>query len=91
MDGLVDYIGGRIAGLPGVRLTRTHVITGAPFEGSRWRLRSLSAGQRARLAPPAAPAGPRRCGPPAPPPRPPAPPPPPAPEPPPPTGNTSRS
>ncbi|MFF8464919.1 Lrp/AsnC family transcriptional regulator [Streptomyces albidoflavus] len=58
MDGLVDYIGGRIAGLPGVRLTRTHVITGAPFEGSRWRLRSLSAGQRARLAPPAAPARP---------------------------------
>lgn len=52
LEGLVAYVSERIASLPGVRATRTHVITEAPFEGSRWRLRSLSAGQRARLTAP---------------------------------------
>ncbi|MGD6756120.1 Lrp/AsnC family transcriptional regulator [Streptomyces sp. BH105] len=33
----------------GVRATRTHVSTGAPIEGSRWRLRSLDADQAARI------------------------------------------
>ncbi|MFJ1747098.1 Lrp/AsnC family transcriptional regulator [Streptomyces sp. NPDC088116] len=36
-------------GTPGVRATRTHVATGVPTEGSRWRLRSLDAAQCARL------------------------------------------
>lgn len=44
---------------PGVRATRTHVSTGVPTEGSRWRLRSLDSLQCARIeaalpAPPAA-------------------------------------
>ncbi|WP_019068127.1 Lrp/AsnC family transcriptional regulator [Streptomyces hokutonensis] len=34
---------------PGVRATRTHVSTGVPTEGSRWRLRSLDAAQCARI------------------------------------------
>jgi len=34
---------------PGVRATRTHVSTGVPTEGSRWRLRSLDATQVARI------------------------------------------
>ncbi|MGY0057528.1 Lrp/AsnC family transcriptional regulator [Streptomyces sp. LZ34] len=34
---------------PGVRATRTHVSTGLPTEGSRWRLRSLDAAQSARV------------------------------------------
>ncbi|MER6954310.1 Lrp/AsnC family transcriptional regulator [Streptomyces sp. NPDC000618] len=34
---------------PGVRATRTHVSTGIPAEGSRWRLRSLDAAQVARV------------------------------------------
>ncbi|MFB7992038.1 Lrp/AsnC family transcriptional regulator [Streptomyces sp. NPDC056002] len=34
---------------PGIRATRTHVSTGLPAEGSRWRLRSLDATQSARL------------------------------------------
>lgn len=41
---------------PGVRATRTHVSTGVPTEGSRWRLRSLDEAQSARVeaaAPPA--------------------------------------
>ncbi|MFD6288383.1 Lrp/AsnC family transcriptional regulator [Streptomyces sp. NPDC060205] len=33
----------------GVRATRTHVSTGLPTEGSRWRLRSLDAAQTAQL------------------------------------------
>ncbi|MGI5466677.1 Lrp/AsnC family transcriptional regulator [Streptomyces sp. CA-132043] len=33
----------------GLRATRTHVFTGVPTEGSRWRLRSLDAEQCARL------------------------------------------
>ena len=36
-------------GTPGVRATRTHVSTGVPTEGSRWRLRSLDAAQCARI------------------------------------------
>ncbi|MGW5447851.1 Lrp/AsnC family transcriptional regulator [Streptomyces asiaticus] len=36
-------------GAPGVRATRTHVATGVPSEGSRWRLRALDATQLARL------------------------------------------
>lgn len=36
-------------GTPGVRATRTHVFTGVPTEGSRWRLRSLDAAQCARI------------------------------------------
>ncbi|MEU9337608.1 AsnC family transcriptional regulator [Streptomyces sp. NPDC048290] len=52
LDGLADYIGERIARCDGVRATRSHVITAAPFEGSRWRLRSLDAVQRALLKPP---------------------------------------
>ncbi|WP_405927102.1 Lrp/AsnC family transcriptional regulator [Streptomyces sp. NBC_00035] len=35
--------------IPGVRATRTHVSTGVPIEGSRWRLRSLDALQSARI------------------------------------------
>lgn len=62
LDGLVDYIGERIALCPGVRSTRSHVVTAAPFEGSRWRLRSLSADQRALLRPPERqPSPPSRC------------------------------
>ncbi len=34
---------------PGVRATRTHVSTGVPTEGSRWRLRELDDAQCARL------------------------------------------
>ncbi|MFC4501137.1 MULTISPECIES: Lrp/AsnC family transcriptional regulator [Streptomyces] len=34
---------------PGIRATRTHVSTGLPTEGSRWRLRSLDAAQAARI------------------------------------------
>jgi DNA-binding Lrp family transcriptional regulator len=34
---------------PGVRATRTHVSTGVPVEGSRWRLRSLDEMQCARV------------------------------------------
>ncbi|GGZ64137.1 Lrp/AsnC family transcriptional regulator [Streptomyces bluensis] len=34
---------------PGVRATRTHVSTGVPTEGSRWRLRSLDDAQSARI------------------------------------------
>lgn len=34
---------------PGVRTTRTHVSTGVPTEGSRWRLRSLDEAQSARM------------------------------------------
>ncbi|MFI6931882.1 Lrp/AsnC family transcriptional regulator [Streptomyces sp. NPDC050287] len=34
---------------PGVRATRTHISTGVPTEGSRWRLRSLDATQSARV------------------------------------------
>ncbi|MCX4458235.1 Lrp/AsnC family transcriptional regulator [Streptomyces sp. NBC_01340] len=34
---------------PGVRATRTHVSTGVPTEGSRWRLRSLDEAQSARI------------------------------------------
>jgi len=34
---------------PGVRATRTHVSTGVPAEGSRWRLRSLDEAQSARI------------------------------------------
>ncbi|MEU9187188.1 Lrp/AsnC family transcriptional regulator [Streptomyces sp. NPDC048484] len=34
---------------PGVRATRTHVSTGVPTEGSRWRLRSLDEAQSARV------------------------------------------
>ncbi|OMI35911.1 Lrp/AsnC family transcriptional regulator [Streptomyces sparsogenes] len=49
LDGIFGYVGERIARLPGVRSTRTHVITAAPFEGSQWRLRCLDAGQRAVL------------------------------------------
>ncbi|MBG0850496.1 AsnC family transcriptional regulator [Streptomyces spinoverrucosus] len=52
LDELADYIGERIARCPGVRATRSHVVTDAPYEGSRWRLRSLSAEQRAQLRPP---------------------------------------
>ncbi|MBW8819020.1 MAG: Lrp/AsnC family transcriptional regulator [Streptomyces sp.] len=36
-------------GTPGVRATRTHVSTGVPTEGSRWRLRSLDAVQCAQI------------------------------------------
>lgn len=34
---------------PGVRATRTHVSTGVPAEGSKWRLRSLDSAQCARI------------------------------------------
>ena len=42
---------------PGVRATRTHVSTGIPTEGSRWRLRSLDAAQSARVEAALPPAG----------------------------------
>ncbi|WP_405865896.1 MULTISPECIES: Lrp/AsnC family transcriptional regulator [unclassified Streptomyces] len=42
---------------PGVRATRTHVSTGVPTEGSRWRLRSLDEAQSARIEAAVAPPG----------------------------------
>ncbi|MFG3255896.1 Lrp/AsnC family transcriptional regulator [Streptomyces sp. NPDC048172] len=49
---LVDYVSERVSRIPGVRTTRIHVITAAPWEGSMWRLRALTPQQRARLQPP---------------------------------------
>ncbi|GAA2078516.1 Lrp/AsnC family transcriptional regulator [Streptomyces albiaxialis] len=49
---LVDYVSERVSRIPGVRTTRIHVITAAPWEGSMWRLRALTARQRAALQPP---------------------------------------
>jgi DNA-binding Lrp family transcriptional regulator len=48
---LVDYVSERVSRIPGVRTTRIHVITAAPAEGSMWRLRALTAQQRAQLQP----------------------------------------
>ncbi|GCB52466.1 Lrp/AsnC family transcriptional regulator [Streptomyces sp. NL15-2K] len=42
---------------PGIRATRTHVSTGIPTEGSRWRLRSLDEAQSARFEAALPPAG----------------------------------
>ncbi|WP_326808749.1 MULTISPECIES: AsnC family transcriptional regulator [unclassified Streptomyces] len=49
---LVDYVTERVCRVPGVRTTRIHVITMAPFEGNKWRLRALTPAQRARLTEP---------------------------------------
>ncbi|MFD6279569.1 AsnC family transcriptional regulator [Streptomyces sp. NPDC060209] len=52
LDDLSRLVGQRIAPLPGIRTTRVHVITAIPFEGDRWRLRSLSRAQQKALAVP---------------------------------------
>ncbi|MEU9285734.1 Lrp/AsnC family transcriptional regulator [Streptomyces sp. NPDC048275] len=49
LDELAHHTTVLFQGTPGVRATRTHVSTGVPTEGSRWRLRSLDAVQCARL------------------------------------------
>ncbi|MGW7519631.1 Lrp/AsnC family transcriptional regulator [Streptomyces sp. NPDC054796] len=46
---LASYVGERVSRLPGVRGTRIHVITAAPFEGAYWRLRSLTPAQQELL------------------------------------------
>ncbi|MGW6142474.1 Lrp/AsnC family transcriptional regulator [Streptomyces sp. NPDC055140] len=50
LDELSRLTGHLFQRTPGVRATRTHVSTGLPTDGSRWRLRSLDAVQSARLA-----------------------------------------
>ncbi|WP_405659988.1 Lrp/AsnC family transcriptional regulator [Streptomyces sp. NBC_01166] len=52
IDDLSRLVGQRIARLPGIRTTRVHVITAVPFEGDRWRLRSLSRAQQRALTVP---------------------------------------
>ncbi|MDT0322329.1 Lrp/AsnC family transcriptional regulator [Streptomyces millisiae] len=51
LDWLAEYVTERVCRVPGVRTTRLHVITAAPFEGSQWRLRALSPAQVERLRP----------------------------------------
>ncbi|WP_243744748.1 Lrp/AsnC family transcriptional regulator [Streptomyces hainanensis] len=51
LDWLAEYVTERVSRVPGVRTTRLHVITAAPFEGSQWRLRALSSAQAERLRP----------------------------------------
>jgi DNA-binding Lrp family transcriptional regulator len=61
LDELARFIALRLATIPGVAATRTHLVTAMPTEGSSWRLRSLDASQRSQLehaAPP--PPGPVR-------------------------------
>jgi DNA-binding Lrp family transcriptional regulator len=58
LDELARFIAQRLATVPGVTATRTHLVTAMPAEGSNWRLRSLDADQQRRLAPAATPAGP---------------------------------
>ncbi|MFJ7945031.1 Lrp/AsnC family transcriptional regulator [Streptomyces sp. NPDC096354] len=50
LDELSRLTGHLFQRTPGVRSTRTHVSTGLPTDGSRWRLRSLDATQSTRLA-----------------------------------------
>lgn len=47
--GLSGYLLDWIANFPDVIAYRTHVVTGVPFEASRWELRALSSNQRRRL------------------------------------------
>lgn len=49
LDELARLTTSLFQGTPGVRATRTHVSTGVPTEGSRWRLRSLDETQAARI------------------------------------------
>lgn len=49
LDELSRLSGSLFRPIPGVRATRTHVSTGLPTEGSRWRLRSLDTVQTGRL------------------------------------------
>ncbi|MFJ7998456.1 Lrp/AsnC family transcriptional regulator [Streptomyces sp. NPDC096310] len=49
LEELAGFVSGLFRTMPGVRATRTHVATAVPTEGSRWRLRSLDATQRALL------------------------------------------
>ncbi|MFJ8334841.1 Lrp/AsnC family transcriptional regulator [Streptomyces sp. NPDC094437] len=49
LEELARFTNALFRATPGVRATRTHVATAIPTEGSRWRLRSLDAAQRARL------------------------------------------
>ncbi|MFI6700200.1 Lrp/AsnC family transcriptional regulator [Streptomyces sp. NPDC050509] len=49
LEALAHFTNELFRATPGVRATRTHVATAVPTEGSRWRLRSLDATQRARL------------------------------------------
>jgi DNA-binding Lrp family transcriptional regulator len=51
LEAMAEYLTERVSLIPGVRATRPHVVTAAPFEGSRWRLRSLSPDQQARMRP----------------------------------------
>ncbi|MEU6158103.1 Lrp/AsnC family transcriptional regulator [Streptomyces sp. NPDC047130] len=52
LHALSQLAGERIARLPGIRATRVHVITAAPFEGAAWRLDVLDRAQRDALAVP---------------------------------------
>lgn len=60
LDDLAQFIALRLATIPGVTATRTHLVTAMPTEGSSWRLRSLDASQRFQLerAAPPPPTGP---------------------------------
>jgi len=49
LNELAQFISLRLATVPGVTATRTHLVTAMPTEGSNWRLRSLDAGQRFQL------------------------------------------
>jgi DNA-binding Lrp family transcriptional regulator len=49
LDELAQLIALRLATVPGVTATRTHLVTAMPTEGSSWRLRSLDADQQLRL------------------------------------------
>ncbi|MFF4257776.1 Lrp/AsnC family transcriptional regulator [Streptomyces sp. NPDC001663] len=49
LDGLARLTTSMFQRTPGVRATRTHVSTGVPTEGSRWRLRSLDEAQSTRI------------------------------------------
>lgn len=49
LESLAAHVTGRIAAIPAVRATRTHVVTLIAADGTHWRLRSLDQEQCARL------------------------------------------
>jgi DNA-binding Lrp family transcriptional regulator len=49
LQALADHVAGRIAAIPAVRATRTHVVTLIAADGTHWQLRSLDNEQRDRL------------------------------------------
>ncbi len=55
LQGLAEYGRETLGRMPGVRSTRTHLISELFSEGSNWRLRALSPGDAARVPPPARP------------------------------------